>query len=380
MKKSWMICSFFSALLIISTIIGVFYIHDHVAGGITQEKSYLLSEELDSQQQQFIQQMKMSRDEAVYDAQKKVVQIETLSGSIGSGFLYNANGDIVTNAHVVANAAEVTVITADSGRFKGAVIGISDTTDVAVVRVEELAGMEPLVVERDQRAKLSDPVLALGSPLGFQNTVTVGEVNGVDRHFVIEPFTYENIDQITASISPGNSGGPLLHADTMRVIGINSAEDPEMNLGFSIPIMDVVDMIQSWVDSPLESLPAFDQYAKQPEESAVPSREELALYVVQYYFDSLQFGDYVTAYSLMGSEFQEETSYEAYRESFRNIPSISMDNPEILVVSDQVEINVTVHMEELIEHMRLNQTYTFTFVIGEENDRLKIIGMTRQSA
>jgi len=364
--------------MITGAVVAGMTIKNHVANQVPEQESYLIFDQVDAQQQQFIDELKQNREEAVFEAQKKVIQIETPIGSIGSGFLYNQNGDFVTNAHVVANANEVTVITAEANQYTGKVIGISKTEDIALVRVEELAGREPLEIEYENKAALLDPVLALGSPLGFQNTVTVGEVNAIDRSFTIAPFLYNNVTQITAPISPGNSGGPLLHAETMKVIGINSAEEPEKNLGYSIPINDVVPQLEEWVNTPMETLPEFEQYAEQTTEVEVPSPEEQALYLVQYYYSSLQFNDFVTAYSLMGGTYKEENSYEDFRELFRNMLSLSLEATETLNVADEVEVRATIEMEEFVDGESLNQTYVYRFLIGYENDQLKIKQMSRR--
>ncbi|WP_241156814.1 trypsin-like peptidase domain-containing protein [Bacillus sp. FJAT-42376] len=180
------------------------------------------------------------------DSQKHVVTIQLDDGSLGSGFLYNDKGDVVTNAHVVADAKDVMVLTKDSREMSGVVIGVNETRDIALVRVKDLEGDEPLPVDRKQKASIGDEVLALGSPLGLQNTVTDGIISGVDREVDIEQTYYKDAYQISAPIAPGNSGGPLLNKKTGKVIGINSAATDQGTIGFSIPILAVLDEIDSW--------------------------------------------------------------------------------------------------------------------------------------
>ena len=145
----------------------------------------------------------------IHDVQKVVVMIELDDGSLGSGFLYNNKGDVITNAHVVNGAKTVKVKTADAREFEGTVIGLSKDVDVAVVRVPGLVKEKPLDISK-VKAELGDEILALGSPLGLQNTVTTGIISGVGRSFEIPPFQYTDAYQISAPIAPGNSGGPLI--------------------------------------------------------------------------------------------------------------------------------------------------------------------------
>ncbi|MBM7579549.1 S1C family serine protease [Jeotgalibacillus terrae] len=372
MNKKWAAVLVLSGLIVGLTIWGGVAIKQYMADALPKEPSYLISSEVNEQEQNFLDELSMTREEALFEAQQKVIQIETPIGSIGSGFIYNTEGAIVTNAHVVANASEVTVITADSARYTGYVTGISTEMDVAVVQVDELTGREPMELELEKEAQLLDQVLALGSPLGFQNTVTTGVIDGIDRSFAIEPFKYENIDQFTAAISPGNSGGPLLNADSMKVIGINSAEEPDQNLGYSIPIADVTGMIDEWINAPMEELPAFEQYADQTADAVAPTVEEQALYIAQYYLSSIEFGDYVTAYSLLSVSMQEEYTFTEFKNEFQNLLSISLKSSDSFVVSDEVEVRASVEKEELVNNQPESNLFNYRFLITQENGQFKI--------
>ncbi|WP_051459303.1 S1C family serine protease [Paenibacillus zanthoxyli] len=198
---------------------------------------------------------KKTRKEIIEDSQKRVVTIESGEG-LGSGFLYNGKGDLLTNAHVVAGSRDVTVRTKSHQEYKGKVIGIGTDTDVAVVRVTELKQTEPLQIARSNKAEIGDEILALGSPLGLENTVTTGIISGLGRSFDIEPYTYSNMYQISAPIAPGNSGGPLVSAETGNVLGINSASaTDEAGIGFSIPISSVLKQAEAWSEHPMTKLP-----------------------------------------------------------------------------------------------------------------------------
>lgn len=187
----------------------------------------------------------------INDSQPKVFTIFTDSGQ-GSGFLINTKGDILTNAHVVEGDFYPAVKTIDGNEYQGTLIGYSNTTDIAVIRVPALANMEPLPLEESLAAEIGDEVIALGSPQGFENTATLGNISGVDRSFVIDPFRYDGIYQTSAPIAPGSSGGPLLNRNTGKVIAINSARhNQEVNIGFSIPLYQVMKTIHQWAGSPM---------------------------------------------------------------------------------------------------------------------------------
>src|SRR5690625_5642146 len=101
----------------------------------------------------------------------------------GSVFLYNNKGDIITNAHVIKDADFINIRTADAQSYPAAVVGIGDEVDIAVIRVPQLAGKEFLPIETESLAEIGDEVIDLGSPHGFQNTVTLGMIAGAERDF-----------------------------------------------------------------------------------------------------------------------------------------------------------------------------------------------------
>jgi serine protease Do len=136
----------------------------------------------------------------------------------GSGFIVEANGVILTNAHLVEGADEVRVRLPDRREFKGKVVGTDKLTDIAVVKID--AKDLPVVKLGDpQNVRVGEWVVAIGSPFGFENTVTAGIVSATARS--LPEGTYVPFIQTDAAVNPGNSGGPLFN---MRgeVIGINS--------------------------------------------------------------------------------------------------------------------------------------------------------------
>jgi S1-C subfamily serine protease len=184
-------------------------------------------------------------------SQPKVFTIFTELGQ-GSGFLINKNGDVLTNAHVVEGSLNPVVKTIDGKELQSTLIGYSNTTDIAVIRVQALANKEPFQLDETTHAEIGEEVIALGSPQGLENTATLGNISGVDRTFVIDPFYYDGIYQTSAPIAPGSSGGPLVSKKTGKVIAINSARHTqEVNIGFSIPLYQVMETINQWINSPM---------------------------------------------------------------------------------------------------------------------------------
>ncbi|MBD2871253.1 S1C family serine protease [Paenibacillus arenilitoris] len=310
----------------------------------------------------------------IFETQKLVVMIKTENGSQGSGFLYNLDGDLITNAHVVSGARKVTIKTADARELDGEVIGISTETDVAVVRVPDLAGTEPLRLVREEEAEVGDEVLAVGSPLGFQNTVTTGIISGLGRSFEIEPYLYSDLYQISAPIAPGNSGGPLVDRKTGEVIGINSAGYEQGSIGFSIPIANVIGLAEGWSEEPMAELPeaeASDDSSELAEESAI---DEMAGYLVSHFYDSLNNADYVYAYSLLGGNWKEGTSYEKFREGYLGTRNVVIDDMHVSGgEDDRATVIAVLSVDERVEGEYVLSKYQVTYEVGYENDQLKLL-------
>lgn len=148
---------------------------------------------------------KKSVTQIIEESQKKVFTIFA-GNSQGSGFLINDKGDVLTNAHVVEGNLQGSVKDKDGVEYNGTVIGYSNDTDVAILRVPDLTGIKPIDVEKTGVAKIGQEVVALGSPLGLENTATLGTITGVGRSFLIGERSYDNIYQMSAHIAPGSSG------------------------------------------------------------------------------------------------------------------------------------------------------------------------------
>jgi serine protease Do len=163
---------------------------------------------------------------------------ETQRG-LGSGFVINKSGMILTNNHVVAGADEVWVQLSDERRFEARVVGSDPSTDVAVVKLTHPPGdLRPVQLGNSEQVRVGDYVLAIGNPLGLGQTVTMGIVSAKNRMLGGRINRYEDFIQTDAAINQGNSGGPLFNFKG-EVIGINSAilnPAVAMNVGFAIPI------------------------------------------------------------------------------------------------------------------------------------------------
>ncbi|MHA6482651.1 S1C family serine protease [Paenibacillus sp. strain BS8-2] len=319
-------------------------------------------------------EVKKSLKDIIFETQKLVVMIETETGMQGSGFLYNLQGDLITNAHVVEGVRHVRVKTADARDLEGEVIGISTETDVAVVRVKELAGEEPLSMVRYERGEVGDDVMAVGSPLGFHNTVTTGIISGVGRSFQIEPYSYKDLYQISAPIAKGNSGGPLVDIVTGAVLGINSAGLDDGAIGFSIPISNVLSMAEGWSSNPMDMLPNLSVTESSDGEHEETSIDRMAEYLVTHYYDSLNNRDYVYAYSLLGRTWQEGTSYVKYREGYLTTRNVVIDDMHVSSPEDdEATVTAVLSVDERKDGKNVLSKYQVTYKVGYENDQLKLI-------
>jgi serine protease Do len=156
--------------------------------------------------------------------------------SLGSGFIIDASGYIVTNNHVIENADEITVTTHDNEEFKAKLIGADEKTDLALLKVEAGKPLPFVNWGNSDQMRIGDWVLAIGNPFGLGGSVTAGIVSARQRDINAGP--YDDFLQTDASINRGNSGGPMFNMDG-EVVGINSAiyspSGGSVGIGFAIP-------------------------------------------------------------------------------------------------------------------------------------------------
>ena len=178
-----------------------------------------------------------------------VVTIRVATGGLlggqtgsGSGFIYDSDGYILTNRHVVENAEELAVLLNDGRQLSGEVVGIDTLTDLAIVKVDE-TDLPTAPIGSSADLEPGQIAIAIGNPLGnFQNTVTTGVVSGLGRRIQASGANQASTDQLNnliqtdAAINPGNSGGPLVNS-AGQVIGVNTAVSTDaQGIGFAIPI------------------------------------------------------------------------------------------------------------------------------------------------
>src|SRR5262245_9873922 len=157
--------------------------------------------------------------------------------SLGSGFVIDRAGFILTNNHVVENADEIVVKLSTSKEFKAKVVGRDPKTDIALIEIHGASDLTPVTLGDSDGLKVGQWVVAIGNPFGLEHTVTAGIVSAMGRH--INQGPYDNFIQTDAAINPGNSGGPLLNTRG-EVVGINTAifsrGGGNIGIGFAIPI------------------------------------------------------------------------------------------------------------------------------------------------
>jgi S1-C subfamily serine protease len=169
---------------------------------------------------------------------------------VGSGIILTSDGYILTNHHVVANSQSLTVAFSDGHELPATVVKISDTTDLALIKVDA-TGLRAAPIGDSAAIQVGQTAIAIGSPLGtYTETVTRGIVSGLHREITVsdeltrKQTTLSGLIQTDAAINPGNSGGPLLDGSG-KVVGINTAVATSAEgLGFAIPIAAASDLIQ----------------------------------------------------------------------------------------------------------------------------------------
>ncbi|MCP4318328.1 MAG: Do family serine endopeptidase [Hyphomicrobiales bacterium] len=169
--------------------------------------------------------------------------------SLGSGFVIDKEGIIVTNNHVIAEADDIEAIFADGSKLSAEVIGADPKTDIAVLRVKPEEPLSAVSFGNSESLRIGDWVMAIGNPFGLGGTVTTGIVSARGRDINSGP--YDNFIQTDAAINRGNSGGPLFNQDG-QVIGVNTAiispTGGSIGIGFAVPSDLVQSVVQQLID------------------------------------------------------------------------------------------------------------------------------------
>jgi len=169
---------------------------------------------------------------------------EHSESSVGSGFVIHEDGFIVTNAHVVSSGTELRVTFADGSEHEARVVARDTERDLAVIKIEADGPLKPIRLGRSHDLMIGERTIAVGNPVGLQNTVTTGVISALHRELPIGGnVLYRDVIQTDASINPGNSGGPLLNV-LGELIGINTAVRTDaQNIGFAIPVDQLHDIL-----------------------------------------------------------------------------------------------------------------------------------------
>lgn len=198
----------------------------------------------------------LSLPELVASAAPSVVKVNPGDDErrLGSGFVIDGEGRILTNSHVLDEEDSATVTFADGSEASARVLGRDDSTDLAVLDVEELpTGTEPIQLGTSEGLEVGSGVVAIGNPFGLERTATTGIVSAIERVInAPNSFRIQNVIQTDAAINRGNSGGPLLDLRG-RVVGINSqiatSGGGNVGIGFAVPIDTIVPVAESLIES-----------------------------------------------------------------------------------------------------------------------------------
>ena len=176
---------------------------------------------------------------------------ETLAEGLGSGVIYSEDGYIITNNHVAGEAEDILVTLYDGSEYPAELVGADENTDIAVIKIEA-GNLNDASFASIDTVKVGDLAIAVGSPFGLQQTVTMGVISAKGRDITISPETLPmvNLIQTDAAINSGNSGGPLINS-AGQVIGINSLIiEPSLSsgIGFAIPSDTVLNMAEQIIE------------------------------------------------------------------------------------------------------------------------------------
>jgi serine protease Do len=265
---------------------------------------------------------------------------------VGSGFIINKDGFILTNAHVVLGSQEIKVALEDGRIFKGEIRGLDTMKDLAVIEIKA-SGLPVPEIAKDNNLKIGQMAIAIGSPLGLVGgpTVTAGVVSAVNRSIQTEAAFMEGLIQTDAAINPGNSGGPLINSKG-EVIGVNSAVIPfAQGIGFAMPIQPAMWVAQQLIEHgelvrPWISFNAIDVNPK----------------LVAYYDLPTEKGVVVTNV-IPGSEADKS----------------GIEVADILVRMDDVEIDNVRDLIKVLNNHKVGDSVTMEFFRGPGKVKLKTV-------
>jgi S1-C subfamily serine protease len=211
---------------------------DSSSKGLTVHDIY----QRDAQGVAFIRSQIVQRTQSVFGFPE-----QQQSTATGSGFLIDNDGHILTNAHVVQGAKRVDVQLGDGDTQQAQIVGTDPSSDIALLKVDNTEGVNPLPLGDSSKVQVGDPVVAIGNPFALDRTVTSGIVSALQRQIQApNGFSISDVIQTDAAINPGNSGGPLIDG-AGQVIGINSQIESQSGgnegVGFAVPIKTAADVV-----------------------------------------------------------------------------------------------------------------------------------------
>lgn len=199
---------------------------------------------------------------------RQLIPEQRISESLGSGFIIDEDGYVLTNHHVIANATDIEVRLLDDRRFRATLVSDDPKTDVALLKLEgPLDDLPVLPLGDSSRLRVGDWVVAIGNPLGLTSTVTAGIVSATGRRSLpLGGLRYQDFIQTDASINPGNSGGALLNVHG-EVVGVSTAmNEAGQGIGFAIPVNMIQEILprlreggrieRSWLGIYVDPVPA----------------------------------------------------------------------------------------------------------------------------
>ncbi|CDI48905.1 S1C family serine protease [Clostridium tetani] len=370
MKKynfKFILSSILSIVFISFGITGSYVIHSTMKHSTLSTNSQLGSiEDLKS-----IQNRDKGLSKIINESQKLVMLVyaDTEKGlSQGSGFLYNDKGDVITNAHVVGDAIDVNVRLIDSTLYKGTVIGKSPSLDIALIRVPALNKKSPLKINKNYKPKIGNEIIAIGSPFGLENTITTGIISAIDRNFTIGQYEYKNMYQITAPIDNGSSGGPLLDKHTGDIVGVNSAKAGHSSIGFSIPINQVIEYVETWSQNP--AVDVTKDTSPKASIDDIKEKKYTSEYLIRYFYEGINSQNYLETYTLLGSDLQSKLTYENFKKNYADIKITNIKTISSKINGDE-SISVTTTIQNMYD--KVTKEVKMNFILDFENNTLKII-------
>ncbi|NIM25539.1 MAG: trypsin-like serine protease [Nitrosopumilaceae archaeon] len=293
---------------------------------------------------------------------------ETPTG-VGSGFVFDKKGHIITNAHVVDKAIKVVVTFLDGREYKAEIIGVDTFTDIAVIKVNaDLALLHPLSLGDSSNLRVGEPIAAIGNPFGLSGSMTSGIVSQLGRLLPSGAgYSIPDVIQTDAAINPGNSGGPLLNMRA-EIVGINtaiqSATGEFTGVGFAVPSQTVAKIVPSLIQDGEYNHPWIGISGRDidPDLAQILKlNDAVGFLVITVVPDSP-----AAKAGLIGSEKTEE--FEGVEYTIGGDIILSVDGVEVRKISDiliHLQRAKSVGDEMVLEILRDNRTTNVTIVLGE---------------